>query len=348
MNTFTVPFLLALVTANPGLYDGPLTIDGASIPDGLDTYSLNSAINAQQHPNASRGVTFKPFEFEEGSSSAASAFRDIEWAWRVNVSDFAAPNSTTGETGDIHLVTTSYDFNWPDSDELSTELNSSTTRFCLTMADLHDLPVNVTNAYTENDTNSTSCVSTLGQACVDAILKGGSFRGDAASRYCQGPSQVWSNIPECQDTLGYTSKVAHSFSLDTISRGFNNHTAQNATKVFINGGGWSGYFSSPQNSSGSNTYYTAMNRLHIVMINALRASSTGFEDGYSQGIQLFCMRVNATKLPTDDTNGDGVAWTSEGVLESAASMAQRTLNWASLPMWLVGLVLAVAINTFSA
>ncbi|KAI0538436.1 hypothetical protein GGR58DRAFT_468347 [Xylaria digitata] len=347
MNRFTTPFLLALVSANLGLYDGPFFIDGSSILDGLDAYSLNTTINAQQHPNATRGVTFKPFGFEEGTSGEIPAFRDIEWAWRINVSDFATPNSTTdgpGETRDTHVVTTTYDFNWPASDELSTKLNGSTARFCLTTADFHDLPVNVTNAYTENGTNSTSCVSTLGQACVDAILKGGKFEGDPTSRYCQAPSQNWPGIPECQNTLGYTSKVARYFTLDTISRGFSNYTTQNVTKAFINGGGWSGYFSAPQNSSGSNEYYTAMNRLHIVMINALQASSTGFESGYSQGAQLLCMRVNATKLPTNDTNGDGVTWTSEAVLESTA---QRTLNWVSLPLWLVGLIFSVAINTFS-
>ncbi|TGJ76835.1 hypothetical protein E0Z10_g10805 [Xylaria hypoxylon] len=351
MNIFTVPLFLALVTASPGLYDGPFDINSSSIPPGLDAYSLNAVINAQQHPNATRGVVFKPFGFEGGTGTpgAVSTFGDIEWAWRINVSDFTAPNSTTDgsdEPVDTHLVTTTYDFNWPVSDELSTKLNSSTARFCLTMANFHDLPVNVTNAYTDNDSNSPSCASTLGQACVDAILKGGSFQGDAESGYCQGPSQIWSSIPECQNTLGYTSTVSHGFSLNTFSRGFGNQTTQNATKIFTSGGGWSGYFSSPQNSSGSNEYYTDMNRLHIVMVNALLPASTSFEGGYSEGTQLLCMRVNTTKLPTHDTNGDGVTWTSEAVLESAASMgylAQRILNWTSLPMWLVGLMLAVVV-----
>ncbi|RYC66093.1 hypothetical protein CHU98_g150 [Xylaria longipes] len=340
MNIFTVPFLLALVTANEGLYGGPFSIDGSSIPNGLNASSLNTVINAQQHPNATHEVIFKPFGSEGGTSGSVSTLQDIEWAWRINVSDFTAPNSTI-ETVDTHLVTTTYDFNWSGSDELSTNLNSSTARFCLTMTDFHDLPVNITNTYTENDTNSTSCVSTLGQACVNAILKVGSFLGNAAYGNCQGPSQIWSSIPECQSTLGYTSMVSRYLSLYTISPGFGNHT----TKDFINGQGWYGHFSSPQNGSGSNEYYTAMNRLHIVMINALVASSTGFEGGYSEGPQLLCMRVNATKLPTKDTNGDGVTWTSEAVLESAAS---GTLNWTSLPMWLVGLIFAVSINTFSA
>lgn len=79
-----------------------------------------------------------------------------------------------------------------------------------------DLPANVTNAYTKDDTSSTSCVSTLGQACVDALL----------------------------------------------------------------------------------------------------APEGTFDDGFTQNPQLLCMRVNATKLSTVDTNGDGVTLTSEAVFES--------------------------------
>ncbi|KAI8629704.1 hypothetical protein F5Y19DRAFT_464403 [Xylariaceae sp. FL1651] len=223
MNRFTVPFLLGFVKANLGLYDGPFGIDGSSIPDGLDAHSLNTIINAQQHPNATRGLIFKPLRFDGGTSGAIPKFGDID----------------------------------------------STAGFCLTMADFHDLPVNVTNAYTENGTNSASCVSTLEQACVNSILKSGSFRGNAAHEY----------------TLGYTSMASRSFGLSTFSRGC---------------------FSSPQNSGKSNEYYTVMNRLQIVMMNVLFASSTGFEGGYSQNTQLLCMIVNAIKLRTDGTNGDGV------------------------------------------
>ncbi|KAI1122994.1 hypothetical protein F5Y10DRAFT_252869 [Nemania abortiva] len=341
-------FLLALAKAESQIY-GPVDIDGASLPNDLNPSSLELVINAQQHPNATRGVVFKPFE------SGTASIADLEWTWRINVSDFAAPNAEPDpvsggfQTTDTHIITTSYDFNWLGPQNSSTELSGTAARFCLTVADsLTDLPANITNAYTENDTNSVSCVSTLGQACVDAILSSSRFTGDPINGYCRGPSQIWSGIPACQTTFGYTRMVSRYFDLVTSSRGFSNETS-GITNAFTNGGGWFGYFSSPQNGSGSNEYYTAVNRLHVVMVNPILAPQGDFERGYTQNPQLLCMRVNATKLATNDTNGDGVTWTSEAVLEaeSIGYSFRRVVGWDSLAIRLISLMFAVTINTRS-
>ncbi|KAI0436861.1 hypothetical protein F4803DRAFT_571819 [Xylaria telfairii] len=343
---FTIPFLLTLATAYSHIH-GPIIVDGSSLISSLDPYSLELVAQAQQHPNATRQVVFDPF----GSVKASDG--DLEWAWRINVSDFAAPDAEPDpaagdfeKTVDSHIVTTSYDFNWSGPKAWSTEINGTSTRFCLTVVDtLMDLPANVTNAYTKDDTSSTSCVSTLGQACVDAILATGNFIGDPRNQPCQGPSRGWSSIPECHSTLGYIRTVSHYFDTVTSSRGFGNSSNQTATTAFRNGEGWFGYFSSPQNGSGSNEYYTAMNRLHIAMINTLLAPQGTFDDGFTQNTQLLCMRVNATKLSTVDTNGDGVTLTSEAVLESTGYSVQRTLHRATLAIWSASILFAIIVNT---
>ncbi|KAJ8115532.1 hypothetical protein ONZ43_g4650 [Nemania bipapillata] len=334
---FLVTAFLALAAAREAGDYGPETIDGASIDTTLDAYSVGLITNAQQHPNVTRGVTFKPFE------SVATL--------GVNVSDFAAPNAKSDYGSDAavdpHIVTTSYDFNWSGSKYWPFRLNGTTSSYCFTVADsLTDLPANVTNAYTEEDTDSSSCVSTLGQACVDAILASGRFSGGANTSLCLGPSQVWSSFPACQSTLGYTNTVSHGFSLSTGGRtSSNNNNTNTTTNAFLNGGGWFGFTSGPQNGSGSNEYYTAMNRLHIAMVTAVIAPGDDLDAGYTQDPHLLCMRVNATKLSTKDTNGDGVTWTSEAVLESKGYSIQRTPAWAStfLAVPLISLMFAVMV-----
>ncbi|KAI5924606.1 hypothetical protein F4810DRAFT_131875 [Camillea tinctor] len=83
---------------------------GSSVPDRVNTYTLGLISNAEQNPNATLRVTFKPFE-SAASTPSLSSFRETEWTWRVNVSDFAAPNAeASGMIIDPHAVSTTYDF----------------------------------------------------------------------------------------------------------------------------------------------------------------------------------------------------------------------------------------------
>ncbi|KAI5924605.1 hypothetical protein F4810DRAFT_664358 [Camillea tinctor] len=82
------------------------------------------------------------------------------------------------------------------------------------------MPVNVTNAYTEDHTNSAGCVPTLGQACVDAILSDGRIPGINSIKSCTTPGRPWDELPECQNTLGYAQAASGSFSIDSRGLSF--------------------------------------------------------------------------------------------------------------------------------
>ncbi|KAI1399871.1 hypothetical protein F4819DRAFT_463742 [Hypoxylon fuscum] len=322
LSLFIFPVLLKAEKYKYGL----LEIPGGSIPPGLDAYTSQLITNAQQHPNVTRGIQFYPFG-AEGSVSAIPAPKDVQWTWRVNVSDFSAPNADGWDPAkDPHVVTSTYDFTWPGGGNLSAALGVPNAGICVTVADSPlDWPVNVTNTYTEDDTDSNSCAGTLGQACVDAILdeerNSGHLLGD-----CRLPPESWFALPQCQDTLGYAS-VSYGFAgIASRGLGFLN-SSSNATRAREDGEAWFGTLSAPQYGSGSAEYYTVANRLHIAVINPILPTEGPVEGGFSQGPQLMCMRVNATKLPVGDPNGDGITWTSEAVLESGGSPVKLDWVW---------------------
>lgn len=222
------------------------------------------------------------------------------------------------------MVSTAYDFS--GSEDLSDQLNQTASGFCLSVVSWDDLPVNITNTFTTEDANDTSCIPVLGQACVDAILSNGSnFRGPA----CAGPKTLWSELPECQNTLGYVESTDQGFGTLSFSRGLGNNS-HNGTGAFGHGQGWFGAFSAAQNGSGSPAYYTAVNQLQIAMASAVLSLKN--DGGYLEGAELLCMRVNATRLPTKDTNDDGTTWTSEAVMESMAGLVRPGGIWVLLGM----------------
>lgn len=268
----------------------------------------------------------------------------------VNISDSSAPNAPgVDESVDAHIVTTTHDFTWPGSGNVPTELDEPNSGLCLTVADSpNDWPVNVTNAYTEDDADNPSCAPVLGQPCVDAILSSSRRNGFVG---CNGPSTSWFHLPECQSTLGYTrgmsTPVGTPVGTFTQPYGFSN-TSRNATDDQKHGKGFSPITlsSSPQDGSGSVEYYTILNRLHIMLFNPIIPSNGASESrgatGYTQGPALLCMRVNTTQLPTGDTDGDGVTWTSEAVLESIGSSVNRSAVWVWSVVTFMSLTLAFA------
>ncbi|KAI0539519.1 hypothetical protein GGR58DRAFT_464592 [Xylaria digitata] len=328
MDLFILTCLLGVANAESVVY-GPKGVAGSALDSNLDTYSLGLVTNAQQHPNVTRGVAFKPFELA-AASHPNSALADLEWTWRINVTDFAAPNAIdyngNSEFVDPHIVSTSYDFNWSGPQNLSAQLNGTATRLCLTVADYTELPANVTDAYTEEDTGSTSCVSTLGQACVDAILASGEYTGNGTER-CKSPGLFWDTIPECRSTFGYAS--AESGSLTMVSFSLNGS--------LTSGDGWWGQFSATQNGSASPQYYSSSNLLYVALFNPLLAVEGSLEDGFTQGPQLLCMRVNTTDSDSVDTTDPGNGDTTDP--ESAGS--RSILNWTALAMCLVNLIFVI-------
>lgn len=225
----------------------------------------------------------------------------------VNVSEFAIPSdSSYSEVSDPHVVATTYDFTWPGGGNLSAALNDPTAGLCLSWVSLpKDFPTNITDKYTSDNADDPSCAPVLGQACVDAILSTGkTSAGPTLGRCTLG--QSWFGLPECEDTLGYASKLYKSAAVDTISLGFHNSSSNATTYDEGDGEGWYGLFSAPQNGSGSAEYYNATNRLHIAMVDAVLPLDLNYGTGWSEGRQLLCMRANYTGADTKDNAGSSV------------------------------------------
>ncbi|KAI0172247.1 hypothetical protein GGR52DRAFT_591986 [Hypoxylon sp. FL1284] len=264
----------------------------------------------------------------QSNLSAVPAPKDAQWAWRVNISEFSVPNVEGAEPAvDPHLVSTTYDFTWPGSGNLSAALGATRdVGVCVSFVEAPaDWPVNVTNAYTEDDTSDTSCVGALGQACVDAILAEVLGPGSSSQR-CQVRGASWFNLPACDG--GGVASWGLGFSKYDIA-------------TSANGASWFSRLSAPQNGSGSAAYYTAANRLHVVMANPVFAGDGADQGGSSFGPELLCMRVNATKLPTGDANGNNVTWTSQAVLEAAPESIASSVKLGS-----VSILFAVTFASF--
>ncbi|KAF7536135.1 hypothetical protein G7054_g4776 [Neopestalotiopsis clavispora] len=302
-----------------------LTSFGESIPyPSVDNETFTLIAAAQANPNLTRDIAIKPFN-SVSSDSSEHGLADVEWHWRVNISDVATPNAQVDKISDAHIVSTSYDFSWPETQEIPAELNNTSSALCITIADAPvDMPVNVTNAYTEDDAGSASCVHALGQACVDAILaSAGRPVTSEAGPMCSAPRESWAELDECRNTLEYASKSGGSerfFATSSFNVSYYGGSSNGSAGGLASGEGIFGTFSAAQNGSGSAEYYTAANRLQIMMINPILQSSGGFE--YAAGAGLYCMRVNTTKLPGYDAESDDVTWTSEAVLDSLGTSIQ--------------------------
>lgn len=197
------------------------------------------------------------------------------------------------------------------------------------------MPANVTNTLTyDGDSDSADCALALGQSCVDAILAAaGTPVATENGTICNTPTTPWSELDECSSTLGYNARANGRFSGSEIAWGLGFYTSANTTssngtaprRARESGSGFYGHFSGAQNGSDVTEYYSAANRMQIMMVNPMLQldSGVGGKGGsFATGPGLYCMRVNATKLPTKDTDGDDVVYTSEAVLESAGISIQ--------------------------
>lgn len=223
----------------------------------------------------------------------------------INVTEFAFPSDiepvdpegNLAAVSDPHHISTTYDFEWPGGGNLSEALQGSTRPFCISSPDVV-FPENVTDLYTEDNANSTDCTPVLGDDCVQAILRIGnniSFR-----EKCTPPSTIWSQIPECNATLGYAARArlnqetfasfgifTANLSPDPTNSGLNSTNTRNKTAGISSGEGFVGLHSGViEGSNATEKYLAAASRLHILMI------SHTFENGGNA--ELLCMRVNTT------------------------------------------------------
>lgn len=161
----------------------------------------------------------------------------------------------------------------------------------------------MTNAYTDDNTDSVDCTPVLGEECVKAILEDGA--NSAGGPYCGGPRTTWSQLPECASTIGYASDTSQ-YGIGTTNLNSGNSTANSTingkTVPHPNRESGDGFYSTSSGAiNGTNTtaYYAATNQLHVVMINTMLPISSG---GGIGNPNLLCMRVNTTIL--DESHDD--------------------------------------------
>ncbi|KAK7959043.1 uncharacterized protein PG986_003897 [Apiospora aurea] len=294
----------------------------------MGSYSLtnpgNSATDllyaqAAVNPNATRSVKFHPFPWFHGSSP--EKYRDVEWEWRVNVSDLAPPD-VRPETRDgaplldPHVALTTYDFRWPGSGNLSTQVGGGPDAVCISTAVSYTWPGNLTNRYAEGDTASADCGTVLGAACRDAILRNGSGYVTGNRRSCHGTGTPWNTLPECTDSFGYSHNLTRRLDpnkLPTvltydINRGngtqpnpeWGNWTRVPGGTNPVSGTGFFAFNSFPRNATNETEYDEATNRLHVVMLNTMLPTGDG--NGYQRG---GCADVYAGQYDQGRVGGSG-------------------------------------------
>lgn len=90
------------------------------------------------------------------------------------MTEVSIPGAPLGHDTDAipRLTATTHDFTWPGGGNISTQLEDDVP-FCVKTARFYSWGFlrNVTNAFTEDDASSTSCVPAFGEAFVNAILE---------------------------------------------------------------------------------------------------------------------------------------------------------------------------------
>ncbi|KAH8898664.1 hypothetical protein GQ53DRAFT_758932 [Thozetella sp. PMI_491] len=324
-------FLLVVAVSNVHGF----LVDGGVAPVDVDDSSMELIVAAKKSPNITRSVTFKLFS---SNIEESQNLQNIEWTWRANISDVDVPHvhvSNSQTLHDPHIMAETFDFSWPGGGSLYTSLNGSSSPFCVTtLADLA-APANVSNLYTNSNTNSTDCTSVLGQNCVNAIA--GSLKSPNGNT-CNSPDQSWSALPECADTLGYALSLSpgRRDSLSTV-----NLNGNGTSPSFGNVAQQSGQeFWAPMTGGfdGKNTseFLRLSTGLKVVAFKATIPTGTHKVDTS----QVLCMRVNASTLE-DQVPGIGGNGSSGGGSDMPPNGGERaaTLGW-SIMVSLIAIVLA--------
>ncbi|KAK0662924.1 hypothetical protein QBC41DRAFT_329476 [Cercophora samala] len=252
--------------------------------------NLDVALAAYSNPNATHNITFNPYP-------NVKQLADLEWTWRINISDSLTDPFFNVSTD--FIVRTSYEFIWEDSPLNSTlaeaipELGNQS--FCAVQLVLSERgwPANITNLWTDEDANSTSCAPVLGQDCVDAIIKSaGSNNGGP----CLSPGGRWEDAPECASSLGYmySSRLVSGKQFIDLSQA-------------RSGVPFTGLASRQYSDLDNKTLYeNYLNDIHMLFINAPvdLVRENGIFDTHAPK-QLLCMRVNTSRREVDDDDEGG-------------------------------------------
>ncbi|KAK4640156.1 hypothetical protein QC761_604505 [Podospora bellae-mahoneyi] len=252
---------------------------------------LEIAEQALQNPNATRNITFNPYP-------DVIPLADLEWTWRVNISD--SLTDPFNNRSDDFTVRTSYDLTWGGAPRNSTlaealpELGNNS--FCTVQFLLTDRgwPANITNLWTDKDTDDTSCVPILGPDCVNSIIRSTGLNNGGP---CQNPGGTWTDAPECASSLGY---MADSRLLP--GRMFVDLSKARSGSMFFSL--QSEEYSDLDNKTIYGNYHNA---IHMMLVNApvqlVRSLNGGFPTDAPK--RLLCMRVNTSQREVvDDEDGN--------------------------------------------
>ncbi|KAK0748554.1 hypothetical protein B0T21DRAFT_380353 [Apiosordaria backusii] len=261
---------------------------------GLAQSHVDIFREAIRKPNATRSIRFNPYP-------DVRHLADLEWTWRVNISDSLSnpyDNRSTEFT-----VRTSYDFTYEGAPTDSTLEEAvpglGNQSFCAVQLIWTDSgwPANITNLWTDENTNSTSCAPVLGQDCVDAIIQSTGTNNGAWDRTCGSQGGSWERAPQCASSLGYM------YSLRRVS-------AKNFPKLnnANSGESFAGLSSMEYSDLDNKTIYeNYLNSIHMVLINAPVDLIRGNQSSFSTDAptKLLCMRVNTSRRDVNEDEGDG-------------------------------------------
>jgi hypothetical protein len=211
------------------------------------------------------------------------------------VSEFAVPHARLADKPDTipHMVITTFDFNWPSGGNVSSQIND-TGPFCIATEYAYSgLAKNVTNAFGDDDADSTDCTPALGSACISAILQ----QEILVNGTCKHPDTTWARLPACADSFGYSVDERKT---SAILRGVGDlNAASNATAVnrwqYKSGDLISFSTTSifdPGAEDGGRVFRNESRALQVIMVKT-NASDVGQE-----AVSLLCMRVD-----TEDIEG---------------------------------------------
>ncbi|KAH6693922.1 hypothetical protein F5X68DRAFT_47725 [Plectosphaerella plurivora] len=258
-------------------------------PSDPEAYDLTKA--AVLNPNATRSISFNPY-----GENADGNLSDVSWTWRVNVTDIALPGVEMGHETDAipRLIATTHDFSWPDGGNISSQIGEDVP-FCVKSGHFWSgFARNVTNAFTEDDASSTSCIPALGAACVSAILDDDMLEDDGCSLRSMGMDR-WDRLPQCSRSLDYAEWAEGVDRGTLIPHGgdFNNKSGSNLSSNWeLTSGQMFMYEQTGLYETGADeadrAWKNASRALQIVLMQTYAET----EEGRQKTSQLLCTRVD--------------------------------------------------------
>lgn len=245
--------------------------------------------SAVLNPNATRSIRFNPY-----GENADGNLTDASWTWRVNVTDISLPGVEMGHETDAipRLITTTHDFTWPGGGNVSSQIGEDVP-FCVKSGHFWSgFARNVTNAFTEDDASSTSCIPALGAACVSAILDDPMLEDDGCSARSLGKER-WDRLPQCSRSLDYAEWADSTKRGAFIPQGgdLNNAESNMSSNWELTSGGMFMYAQTGLYETGADeadrAWKNESRALQIVLIQTF--AETG--EGREKTSQLLCTRV---------------------------------------------------------